>query len=147
MSKIMIIHGPNLNLLGVRETEYYGVKSLAELNRDLLGLAKKEGLQLSIFQENSEGEIIQLIHQAYFEKYSGMIINPGAYTHYSIAIRDALAGIDLPTIEVHLTNIYSREEFRRQSVIAPVVSGQISGLGPLGYHLAIQGLKIILNQS
>lgn len=147
MSKIMIIHGPNLNLLGVRETEHYGLKSLAELNRDLLGLAKKEDLQLSIFQENSEGEIIQLIHQAYFEKYSGMIINPGAYTHYSIAIRDALAGIDLPTIEVHLTNIYSREEFRRQSVIAPVVSGQISGLGPLGYHLAIQGLKIILNQS
>lgn len=147
MSKIMIIHGPNLNLLGVRETEHYGVKSLVELNRDLLGLAKKEGLQLSIFQENSEGEIIQLIHQAYFEKYSGMIINPGAYTHYSIAIRDALAGIDLPTIEVHLTNIYNREEFRRQSVIAPVVSGQISGLGPLGYHLAIQGLKIILNQS
>lgn len=141
MFKIMIIHGPNLNLLGLREKEYYGGESLADINLALEKLAGEEELEIAIFQENLEGKIVQLIHQAYFEAYAGIIINPGAYTHYSIAIRDALAGIDLPTIEVHLSNIYRREEFRHRSVIAPVVSGQISGLGPLGYHLAILALK------
>lgn len=139
--KVMVIHGPNLNLLGHREPKYYGVKTLEEINAELASFASKENIKLSTFQENVEGEIINHIHSAAVEGYDGLIINPGAYTHYSIAIRDALAGVDLPTIEVHLSNIYNREEFRHRSVIAPVVIGQISGLGPLGYVLALQGLK------
>ncbi len=141
INKYMVIHGPNMNMLGIREKEHYGIQTLEEINLELEDLAKKEGVELTLHQENEEGKIVQLIHKAYFEKYSGIIINPGAYTHYSIAIRDALVSVNLPAIEVHLSNIYSREEFRHKSVIAPVVMGQISGLGPLGYKLAIQGLK------
>ncbi|MCK4259793.1 MAG: type II 3-dehydroquinate dehydratase [Halanaerobiales bacterium] len=141
MLKFMVIHGPNLNLLGIREKEHYGIESLEEINFKIQKIAQNEGIELSIYQENEEGKIINHIHQAYFKKYDGIIINPGAFTHYSIAIRDALAGVKLPTIEVHLSNIYSREKFRHHSVIAPVVLGQISGLGLEGYLLAIKGLK------
>lgn len=141
MVKFMVIHGPNLNLLGIREKEYYGTHSLEAINAEMKEFAAKEEVVLHICQENEEGKIVNLIHQAYFEKYDGIIINPGAYTHYSIAIRDALQGVRLPAIEVHLSNIYSREEFRHRSVIAPVVVGQISGLGRWGYMLAIKGLK------
>lgn len=141
MIKIMVLHGPNLNLLGVREKEHYGTQTLEEINGSLISLAQDEGIELTIYQENLEGKLVERIHQAYFEGYGGLIINPGAYTHYSIAIRDALAGVSLPTIEVHLSNIYQREEFRHHSVIAPVVIGQISGLGSTGYMLALKGLK------
>ncbi len=141
MLKFMVIHGPNLNLLGIREKEYYGTESLKEINSKLQGIACDEEIEITIYQENEEGKIIEHIHQAYFQDYDGIIINPGAFTHYSIAIRDALAGVKLPTIEVHLSNIYSREEFRHHSVIASVVLGQISGLGSWGYLLAIKGLK------
>lgn len=137
----MVIHGPNLNLLGIREPKYYGTKTLEEINSEIQDFAEKENLKVTIYQENEEGKIINLIHQAYFEKYDGIIINPGAYTHYSIAIRDALAGVNLPAVEVHISNIYSREEFRHHSVIAPVVLGQISGFGSQGYILALKGLK------
>ncbi|AZR73560.1 type II 3-dehydroquinate dehydratase [Anoxybacter fermentans] len=141
MFKFMVIHGPNLNLLGIREPKYYGTKTLEEINSEIQDFAEKENLKVTIYQENEEGKIINLIHQAYFEKYDGIIINPGAYTHYSIAIRDALAGVNLPAVEVHISNIYSREEFRHHSVIAPVVLGQISGFGSQGYILALKGLK------
>lgn len=141
MIKIMVLHGPNLNLLGIREKEHYGTQTLEQINFSLEKLADEEGIELAIYQENVEGELVERIHQAYFEGYHGIIINPGAYTHYSIAIRDALAGVKLPAIEVHLSNIYRREEFRHHSVIAPVVVGQISGLGSMGYLLALKGLK------
>lgn len=146
MIKIMILHGPNLNLLGVREKEHYGTQTLEQINSSLTNLANEEGVELAIYQENIEGKLVERIHQAYFEGYHGLIINPGAYTHYSIAIRDALAGVQLPAIEVHLSNIYCREEFRHHSVIAPVVVGQISGLGSKGYLLALRGLKEKLSE-
>lgn len=141
MLKFMIIHGPNLNFLGIRERDYYGTRSLEQLNQELVELAVKEGIELKIFQENEEGKIINRIQDAYFKEYDGIIINPGAYTHYSIAIRDALVSVNIPTIEVHLSNVYNRETFRHRSVIAPVILGQISGLGSVGYSLAILGLK------
>lgn len=141
MYKFMVIHGPNLNLLGIREKEHYGIHSLEEINRQLTELAIEEDIDVTIFQENEEGKIVNLIHQAYFEGYDGIVMNPGAYTHYSIAIRDAIVGVQIPTIEVHLSNIYRREEFRHHSVIAPVAIGQISGLGRWGYMLGMKGLK------
>lgn len=147
MYKFMIIHGPNLNLLGIREQQYYGTASLEEINGQLRRLAGEEEIEVLIVQENEEGKIVNLIHQAYFDGYDGIIINPGAYTHYSIAIRDAIAGVQLPTLEVHLSNIYSREEFRHRSVIAPVAIGQISGLGWWGYMLGMKGLKEYLSNS
>lgn len=141
MYKVMLIHGPNLNLLGIREKQVYGSVSLDCINEEIRQCAVSEGVEIMIHQENEEGKIVNLIHQAYFQGYDGIIVNPGAYTHYSIAIRDALAGVQLPTIEVHLSNIYQREDFRHTSVIAPVVLGQISGLGKHGYLLALKGLK------
>lgn len=146
MYKFMVIHGPNLNMLGIREKEHYGSQTLEQINQQIAQFALEEGVLVTIHQENEEGKIVNLIQQAYFESYTGIVINPGAYTHYSIAIRDALAGVRLPALEVHISNIYSREEFRHQSVIAPVVIGQISGLGSLGYLLAIKGLKEKLSQ-
>ena len=138
--KILVLHGPNLNLLGSREVKIYGHLSLAELNSLILQEAEKLGLELDCYQFNSEGALLDCIHSAP-GKYEGIIINPGAFTHYSIALRDALAGVDLPAIEVHLSNIYAREAFRRRSMIAPVVWGQISGLGVQSYLLALRALK------
>lgn len=139
MDKILVIHGPNLNLLGVREPAVYGTHSLADINASLEKKAVQCGVSIDIMQSNAEGEIIDAIQKAR-GRYAGILINPAAYTHYSIAIRDALKAVGLPAIEVHLSNIYAREEFRHQSVIAPVVSGQISGLGPQGYELALDAL-------
>ncbi|MEW5921436.1 MAG: type II 3-dehydroquinate dehydratase [Bacillota bacterium] len=136
----LVLHGPNLNLLGSREVGIYGSLSLAELNNLLLGEAEKLGVKLDCYQSNSEGDLIDQIHDAP-GKYHGIIINPGAFTHYSIALRDALAGVNIPAVEVHLSNIYAREEFRRHSVIAPVVRGQISGFGPWSYFLALRVLN------
>lgn len=141
--KVLVIHGPNLNLLGKREMEIYGNQTLEEINNSLKVLAKELGFKLIIRQSNHEGEIVDLIQKS--RAYTAIIINPAAYTHTSIAIRDAIAAIDIPTIEVHLSNIYSRERFRQKSLIAPVACGQISGFGAQSYLLALRAAAYIAN--
>ncbi|MBM7622746.1 type II 3-dehydroquinate dehydratase [Sporohalobacter salinus] len=136
----LVLHGPNLNLLGSREPEVYGNLTLDNINQQLENLAEQLGVELIIEQLNSEGEMVERIHQTLEEEIKGILINPAAYTHYSIAIRDALVGVELPIIEVHLSNIHAREEFRQQSVVAPVAEGQISGLGIDSYLLGLQAL-------
>jgi len=137
--RILLIHGPNLNLLGSRETDVYGRETLESINQRCLQLAGELGVETEIRQTNSEGEIVDLIQSA-AGSFEGIVINPGAYTHYSYAIRDALAAVKLPAVEVHLSNIYTREDFRHTSVIAPVASGQISGFGGDSYLLGIRAL-------
>ena len=135
MKKILVIHGPNPDLLGKREPQIYGKVSLEKINHEIKALAKKEKIALTIIQSNHEGEIVDIIGDA-GKKYDVLIINPAAYTHTSVAIRDAIAAAGVKTIEVHLSNIYAREEFRQTSLIAPVCVGQISGFGANSYHLA-----------
>jgi 3-dehydroquinate dehydratase-2 len=135
--KILVLHGPNLNLLGGREPVIYGKLTLAEINTSLFTLARELGIEVVCKQSNYEGDLIDQLHQAPGE-FSAVIFNPGAFTHYSLALRDAVAAIPLPVIEVHLSNIYRREEFRQHSVIAPVAVGQISGLGKISYLLALR---------
>ena len=143
MSKLhlLVLHGPNLNLLGTREPEIYGSVTLADINRSLELEANNLQATLSCLQSNHEGELVQAIHSAR-GKSQGIIINAGAYTHTSIAIRDALSAVDIPTVEVHLSNIYRREHFRHHSYIAPIAIGQISGFGSDSY---LSGLKAIVN--
>ena len=141
---ILVIHGPNLNLLGTREPEVYGSVSLADLDSELFESAKEQGAKVECFQSNHEGELIDKIHQANRDKVDGIIINPGGLTHTSISLRDALAAVSIPAVEVHLSNIQSRETFRHHSYITPVVVGQISGFGVSGYKMALQGLLAIL---
>lgn len=141
--RILVLHGPNLNLLGKREPEIYGDRTLEDINERIRKRAVSTGVSVEIIQTNHEGEIIDSIHRAGGdgpERCDALIINPGAYTHYSIAIRDAIAGTGLPAVEVHISNIHAREGFRRKSVIAPVCRGQITGLGDLGYLLAVDAL-------
>ena len=140
--KIYVINGPNLNFLGIREQDVYGGNSYEELCGYINAEAEKLNVNIEIFQSNIEGEIIDLIQKAY-KKADAIIINPGAYTHYSFAIFDSVKSVNIPAIEVHLSNIYKREEFRHKSVIAPACMGQISGFGFLSYKLAIEAL---LNQ-
>ncbi|MFA6170755.1 MAG: type II 3-dehydroquinate dehydratase [Candidatus Margulisiibacteriota bacterium] len=135
--KILVIHGPNLSLLGEREVNVYGKLTLEEINAKLQELAKTEGAELEIAQMDSEGEIVEKIGAAR-KNFQAILINPGAYTHYSIAIRDAVSSVEIPTVEVHLSNIYAREEFRQKSVIAPVAAGQISGFGLNSYLLGLR---------
>lgn len=137
MVKILVIHGPNLNLLGEREVGIYGKLSLKEIDKQLKALAKKEKVAIETRQSNVEGEIVNLIQRAK-GKFQAMVINPGGYTHYSVAIRDAIAAVKIPTVEVHLSNIYAREEFRQKSVIAPVAAGQIAGFGLNSYLLGLK---------
>ncbi len=137
--KILVIQGPNLNLLGERETQIYGEESLEALHQRLVDYGSDKKILVHAIQSNHEGAIIDAIQQARNE-YDGIIVNAGAYTHYSYAIRDALAAVTIPIVEVHISNIYRRQEFRHQSVIAPVVCGQIVGLGVHGYFLAIDYL-------
>lgn len=137
--KILVINGPNLNLLGKREPDIYGSETLEEINAALHATALKLGVDLGFFQSNSEGELVDAIQGA-LGNFVGIIINPAAYTHTSVAIRDAISAVALPAVEVHLSNVYSREEFRHKSFIAPVAIGQIAGFGALGYELALRGL-------
>lgn len=136
MAKILIVNGPNLNLLGSREPDIYGDLTLEQINDELTTLAKELDLEVEFFQSNSEGALIDFLHSQAPEA-DGLIINPGAYTHYSIAIRDAIVALDLPAIEVHLSNTQAREKFRRKSVIAPVCKGVLTGFGSFGYAMAL----------
>lgn len=145
MRKILVIHGPNLNLLGTREPEIYGKMTLKEINANLNQYAKSKKISLKIVQTNWEGKIIDLIQKAK-GKFDGIIINPAAYTHYSIAIYDTILAVGIPTIEIHLSNIYKREEFRRKSVIAPACMGQICGFGLKSYIMAVDVLTEILGR-
>ncbi len=135
--KILVLHGPNLNLLGSRETHIYGAVTLDGINRDLHALAKELGAGLTIHQSNDEGDLVAWIQKA-SGQYDALVINPGAYTHTSIALRDAIAAVGVPTVEVHLSNLYRREEFRQHSYIAGVAVGQISGFGPDSYALGLR---------
>lgn len=137
MKKILVIHGPNLNLLGEREADVYGKVTLNEINVKLRQLAKEEGIRLVVFQSNHEGDIVETIGQAK-GKFDGLLINPAAYTHTSVAIRDAISAVSIPAVEVHLSNIYAREEFRHISLIAPVSAGQITGFGINSYILGLK---------
>jgi 3-dehydroquinate dehydratase-2 len=138
--KILVIHGPNLNLLGRRETGIYGRVSLDDVNSKIQGLCSELGMEVEVFQSNSEGGIVDAIQG---KAYDVLIINPAAYTHTSVAIRDAIAAVGKPAIEVHISNIYAREEFRHRSFISSVATGQISGLGVEGYLLAVRAAQNI----
>ena len=138
MAKILVLHGPNLNLLGKREPEVYGTTTLEEINQTLAAAAAELNHELVFFQSNAEHELIQRIHQAREEGVAFIIINPGAFTHTSIALRDALLGVDIPFIEIHLSNIFAREAFRQHSYLSDAASGVISGLGARGYLYALQ---------
>lgn len=139
MYRIQIIHGPNLNLLGLREPGIYGTQTLASINEMLTTEAKSLGVTVEAFQANSEGALVDCL-QATFGQKDGIVINPGAYTHTSVALRDAIAAVGLPTVEVHLSNIHKREEFRHHSYIAPVAVGQICGFGAESYRLGLRAL-------
>jgi 3-dehydroquinate dehydratase-2 len=141
--RVLVVHGPNLNLLGKRETGIYGTKSLAVINREILSLARELDVDVKTIQVNSEGKIVDVIQKS---DYDVLIINAAAYTHTSVAIRDAIAAVDKPAIEVHLSNIHKREEFRRKSYIAEVATGQISGFGPESYLLALRAAMSLLSR-
>lgn len=146
VNRILVIHGPNLNLLGTREPEVYGSTTLAEIDAMLHRLGLDLGLEVEAVQSNHEGDIIDAIHGAR-GRCGGILINPGAYTHYSIAIRDAIAAVDLPVVEVHLSNVHKREEFRHHSVISPVVVGTIAGFGTDSYALGLRALaRLVLGE-
>ena len=136
--RILIIHGPNLNLLGSREPGIYGKESLASINNNLSRIAKREGAALETFQSNHEGALIERVHAAKKQGISWIIVNPGGLTHTSVALRDALAAVAIPFLEVHLSNIYSREPFRRHSYFSDLAAGTICGLGSRGYEFALQ---------
>ncbi|PLS15292.1 type II 3-dehydroquinate dehydratase [Bacillus sp. M6-12] len=138
--KFLLINGPNLNRLGKREPEHYGTATLADLEAELAETARASGAELDCFQSNHEGSLIDELHRGADEGIDGAILNAGAYTHYSYALRDAIASVNYPVIEVHISNIHARESFREISVIAPVAKGQIAGLGFDGYHLALTAL-------
>ena len=142
---ILVLHGPNLNLLGVREPDFYGSVTLEDIDRRLQEDGQNLGVEVYCLQSNHEGVLVDTIHQALGE-YQGILINAGAYTHTSIAIRDALSGVKIPTVEVHLSNIYQRESFRHHSYIAPIAIGQISGFGVESYRLGLQALITYLTR-
>lgn len=146
MNVIHILHGPNLNLLGMREPEIYGRLTLSEIDRNLITAGQELDLEVRTFQSNSEGALIDALHGARDEA-SGVVFNPGGYTHTSVALRDAVAAIELPVIEVHLSNVYAREAFRHESLITPVCVGKILGFGWRSYLLALYALKEIIFES
>jgi 3-dehydroquinate dehydratase-2 len=146
MSTIYVIHGPNLNLLGKREPDIYGSLTMQDINEKLIAAGKEKGIQIECYQSNSEGALIDLLHQAGASAV-GVIFNPGGYTHTSVALRDAIASISIPVVEVHLSNVYAREEFRHKSLIAPVCLGKITGFGWMSYLLALEALAEKINTS
>ena len=137
--KVLVLHGPNLNMTGFREPDVYGKKPLDEMDKDIKAAAESLGIEVRILQSNSEGVLIDTIHE-HRRWASAIVINPGGLTHYSIALRDALVSVRLPIVEVHLSNVHAREEFRRVSVIAPITIGQVVGFGGYGYIMALQAL-------
>ena len=141
-NSILVIHGPNLNLLGTREVGIYGHVSLSEINRAVERHGASRGVRIVCRQSNWEGQLVEWIQSAGAEGFRGIVINPGALTHYSIALRDAVAAVSVPVVEVHLSNIHGREEFRRHSAIAPVAAGQIAGFGPASYVLGVDALLV-----
>jgi len=143
--KIVVIQGPNLNMLGVREQNIYGPMKLEQIHAQMQEVATQNGLEIEFFQSNLEGEIVDKIQECYGEAH-GLIINAAAYTHTSIAIRDAISAVSVPTIEVHISNIHRREEFRKENMIAPVCTSSVVGFGPFGYHLAMMGMIQIFNE-
>ena len=143
MKKILVLHGPNLNLTGIREPGTYGSETLEQINEEIKKAVHAQGMECDIFQSNHEGALIDKIHQALTD-YDGILINAGAYTHYSYALRDAISSVRKPCVEVHMSNIHGREAFRHESVIAPVCSGQICGFGKNSYLLGVQALSFIL---
>ncbi|MDD5373667.1 MAG: type II 3-dehydroquinate dehydratase [Sulfurimonas sp.] len=143
--KLVVIQGPNLNMLGVREQQVYGSMKLEQIHSQMRDFATQSGIEIEFFQSNFEGELVDKIQECYGDA-SGIIINAAAYTHTSIAIRDAISAVNLPTIEVHISNIHRREEFRKQNMIAPVCTSSIVGFGPFGYHLAMVGMVQIMNE-
>ena len=145
MTTVFILNGPNLNLLGTREPEVYGHDTLASIEKTCAAKAKTLGLEISFRQTNIEGELVNHIHEAR-DKAAGLIINAGAYTHTSVALHDAVKAVGLPTIEVHLSNVYKREAFRHHSFLSPVAEGVICGFGPGSYELALEGLSSILKK-
>ena len=147
MTKILVIHGPNLNLLGTREPEVYGADTLADINQELSQLAAQKGVELEAFQSNAEGDIVSRIQQAGTKKVEFIIINPAAYTHTSVAIRDAFLATRIPFIEAHLSNVYAREEFRAHSYLSDLAVGVISGFGKNSYLLALNAAVIQCNKS
>lgn len=147
MSKILVLHGPNLNLLGTREPAIYGTDTLADINKRLLVMAAAKGVALEVFQSNSEGALIDRVHEAKGAGVSFIVINPGAYTHTSIALRDAFSAVSIPFIEVHLSNVHARETFRQHSYLSDLAIGVITGLGAEGYEFALQAALRRLNCS
>ena len=143
--KIVVIQGPNLNMLGMREQNIYGPMKLDDIHAQMKGFSEQNGVEIEFFQSNLEGEIVDRLQECLGEA-DGIIINPAAYTHTSIAIRDAISAIQIPTVEVHLSNIHQREEFRHTSLTAPVCAGQIVGFGPFGYHLGMVSIIQIMNE-
>ena len=144
MRKVLVLHGPNLNLLGSREPGVYGKWTLADIDEDLVRTGRTLGIQVGTFQSNHEGEIVERIQGAGREGYGAIVINPAAYTHSSVAIRDALAAAGLPFVEVHISNIHAREPFRKKSLLSDLASGIVAGFGPSGYRLALIGAHDIL---
>jgi len=147
IKKIQVINGPNLNMLGKREPHIYGAMTLDEINRGLGQEAKPLGIELHFLQSNHEGALVDKIQGLFDDPVDGIIINPGALTHTSVALRDALLLLSCPTVEIHLSNIYKRESFRHKSLLADIVTGQISGFGHYGYHMALQALAKMLHES
>ena len=146
--RIWVMHGPNLNLLGTRETSVYGNTTLSSINDGLNAWGQQNNSDIQCFQSNSEGALVDHIHQAQQQDVQFIVINPGAYTHTSVAIRDALSGVQIPFIEVHLSNIYQRESFRHHSYLSDVATGTIAGLGPTGYRLACErAVELLANAS
>lgn len=143
--KIVVIQGPNLNMLGIREQHIYGPMKLEDIHEQMKNFAEQNGIEIEFFQSNLEGEIVDRIQECLGDA-NGIIINPAAYSHTSIAIRDAISAVEIPTIEVHLSNINAREEFRKESLTAQVCAGVIAGMGPFGYHLAMIGMLQIMNE-